>query len=194
VGVLRAHAHRHGAGPLVTEDAGPDARFADPRNPENRWQGRFRTGPLDLVALRYGLGLNDGADRLAVTSLDRLTGLPVLRLCTAYEYRGDLAPLDAHFEWERTGPGVARVAALRLPAAGATLDGERAALLLRCRPRDWIELPGWTESLESARAPGDLPAPARRLLELLESEAGLGAPIGLVSVGPGAEQKIFVTD
>jgi adenylosuccinate synthase len=188
VGVLRAYAHRHGPGPLVTEDARLADRLADPHNPDNRWQGRFRTGPLDLVALRHGLALNGGADQLALTGLDRLAGLGPVRLCTGYDYTGDLAALDAHFAWQRTGADRARISAVRTPPVDAVLDGERAALLLRCRPGAWLELPGWDAPLAEARALADLPAAARRLLDVLADE--LGVPIGVVSIGPGAEQKI----
>ena len=34
------------------------------------WQGEFRTGHLDAVALRYGLEVAGGADVIALTHLD----------------------------------------------------------------------------------------------------------------------------
>ncbi|MBI3269009.1 MAG: adenylosuccinate synthetase [Planctomycetes bacterium] len=204
LGVLRAYGHRHGPGPFVTEDERLAERFADPHNRANRWQGPFRVGQLDLVALRYGIVLQHGVEALAVTGLDRLTGLPTIRLCASYEYEGDLRELDPHFEWSRLGEGRARLHAFRAPAGGgaakdwratpvgsahALPDGALARILRRCRPLDWVELRGWAEEVSGARCRADLPAAARAFLELLESEQGLGARVGLVSMGPGATAK-----
>jgi adenylosuccinate synthase len=144
IGVLRAYGHRHGPGPFATEDPSLLSRFSDRYNPENRWQGPFRVGWMDLVAIRYGIAVNGGIDRLAVTGLDRLSGLARIRLSNGY-------------------------------------------------PLEWIELPGWTEDLSSAKRPSDLPKTARAFLDFLESDRGLGVRIGIVSVGPGAHQKIAWT-
>ncbi|MBM3465417.1 MAG: adenylosuccinate synthetase [Armatimonadetes bacterium] len=81
IGVLRPFAHRHGPGPLPTEVEVP--AFHDPRNPTNRWQGPFRVGWLDLPALRYGLSLNPGVSALAITNLDRMSGLEEIPVCVA---------------------------------------------------------------------------------------------------------------
>jgi adenylosuccinate synthase len=91
VGVIRAYATRHGAGPFPTEDPGWTARLPDSHNVTDAWQGAFRCGPLDLVLLRYALRVTGGVDRLAVTCLDRLAALPAPSVCTAYE-SGDLDP------------------------------------------------------------------------------------------------------
>jgi adenylosuccinate synthase len=187
IGVLRAFAHRHGRGPLVTETAEPalQAAWADPRNPANRWQGPFRVGWLDLVALRYGLALNQGVDELALTHLDGLAGLPRLRLVTSYLYRGDLGRLEG-FTWERRSARQAVVTALPAPGRGADLT----AVLERCQPFEEILLPGFGGDLSGVRRYQDLPEAARALVEFLESPRGLGVPVGLVSVGPTAEDKI----
>ncbi|GAB3948936.1 hypothetical protein GCM10027614_46900 [Micromonospora vulcania] len=121
VGVLRLVTTRHGAGPLVTED--PALPLADPRNPPNPWQGRFRFGHFDAVAHRYALAAAGGVDGLALTHLD-LAG-PGLRICRRYDTTDRLTP----------GPpgDLERQAAL-------------TARLLRSRPRydddppsDWAE-------------------------------------------------------
>src|SRR5262249_33969219 len=140
VGVLRAHAHRHGAGPLPTEGH----RFEDPFNSSNRWQGPFRTGFLDLVMLRHGLAVSGGADLLAFTNLDKLGGLPTVRICAGYALRGE------------------RIAAL--PAS--------TELVLECRPLDWLELPGWGADISGARALADLPPGARRPIDPLGGRLG----------------------
>ncbi|HEY0636327.1 MAG TPA: adenylosuccinate synthetase [Pseudonocardiaceae bacterium] len=82
LGVVRAYGTRHGAGPFVTEDPGLDR--PEPHNGTGRWQGAFRVGHLDLVALRHALGVCGGVDALAVTHLDR----PAPLVCPAYELDG----------------------------------------------------------------------------------------------------------
>jgi adenylosuccinate synthase len=86
VGVLRAYQTRHGPGPFVTEDPALDR--PEPHNRHGRWQGAFRVGHLDAVALRYALAVCGGADALAVTHLDRPSPL----ICRAYDLGLQLAP------------------------------------------------------------------------------------------------------
>ncbi|MFG1649001.1 adenylosuccinate synthetase [Micromonospora sp. NPDC049275] len=88
LGVLRIVTTRHGAGPLVTED--PALPLADPHNPTNPWQGRFRFGHFDAVAHRYALAAAGGVDGLALTHLD-LAG-PDLRICRRYDTTDRLTP------------------------------------------------------------------------------------------------------
>ncbi|MFB4315560.1 adenylosuccinate synthetase [Actinomadura sp. 21ATH] len=85
LGVLRAYATRHGPGPFVTEDPALTADLPDAHNGTGRWQGAFRVGHLDAVALRYALEVAGGADGLAVTHLDVARDRGDLKLCTAYE-------------------------------------------------------------------------------------------------------------
>jgi adenylosuccinate synthase len=82
LGVLRAYAHRHGAGPLPTEDA--SLAFPEAHNQTNPWQGPFRSGWLDLVLLRHAVRANPGLDGLVVTHLDSLEGRPEVKVCTGY--------------------------------------------------------------------------------------------------------------
>ncbi|TYK48080.1 adenylosuccinate synthetase [Actinomadura decatromicini] len=88
LGVLRAYATRHGPGPFVTEDPALTAGLPDRHNAAGRWQGAFRVGHLDAVALRYALDAAGGADGLAVTHLDVAGARPELRVCVAYELGG----------------------------------------------------------------------------------------------------------
>ncbi len=88
LGIVRAYATRHGAGPLVTEDPGLTARVPDPHNGTHPWQGRFRVGWFDAVATRYAIGVCDRIDALAVTCLDRLHGEPVWQMATRYQMAG----------------------------------------------------------------------------------------------------------
>ncbi|TDC89466.1 adenylosuccinate synthetase [Actinomadura sp. 7K507] len=91
LGVLRAYATRHGPGPFVTEDPVLTADLPEPHNGAGRWQGAFRAGHLDAVALRYALDVAGGADGLAVTHLDVAGARPDLRACLAYEMDGERA-------------------------------------------------------------------------------------------------------
>lgn len=84
VGVLRAYAVRHGAGPLPTEDAIVAARTSEPHNATGPWQGAVRKGWLDLVLLDYALRACGSVDALALTHLDALELLQDFRCCERY--------------------------------------------------------------------------------------------------------------
>ena len=86
LGVTRAYLTRHGPGPFVTED--PALVRPEPHNRRGPWQGAFRVGHLDAVALRYSLEVSGGADELAVTHLDA----PAPLVCTAYDIGGRITP------------------------------------------------------------------------------------------------------
>jgi adenylosuccinate synthase len=88
LGVVRAYATRHGAGPFPTEDAMLTERLPEAHNVANEWQGRMRAGWLDLAALRHALAVAGGIDALAVTCLDRLSGLASVRVAVGYEPAG----------------------------------------------------------------------------------------------------------
>lgn len=79
---------------------------------------------------------------------------------------------------------------------GYTLDGKRQDTfpadieqLARCEPI-YETLPGWSQDITGVRKLEDLPAEARAYLEALEKH--LQVPLGLVSIGPGREQTIFL--
>ncbi len=88
LGVVRAYATRHGAGPFVTEDTALGARVPDGHNRLDPWQGGFRVGWFDAVATRYAIRVCGGVDALAVTCLDRLRDEPVWRLANEYVMDG----------------------------------------------------------------------------------------------------------
>jgi adenylosuccinate synthase len=60
--------------------------------------------------------------------------------------------------------------------------------MANCQPI-YEELPGWSEDIRGARSLDDLPAAARRYVELVEELVGV--PILLVGVGPGREETII---
>ncbi len=85
LGVLRTYATRHGPGPMVTEDPALAASLPDRHNTLGRWQGPFRVGHFDAVAIRYALEVCGGADALALTHLDVAEARADLRICRTYE-------------------------------------------------------------------------------------------------------------
>jgi adenylosuccinate synthase len=85
VGITRAYATRHGAGPMPSEDAALTAALPDARNGLHPWQQGFRAGWLDLVLLRYAVEVVGRLDGLAVTCLDRVGALPELQICHGYQ-------------------------------------------------------------------------------------------------------------
>jgi adenylosuccinate synthase len=120
LGVVRSYLTRHGPGPFVTED--PTWELPEPHNRHGQWQGVFRTGHFDAVALRYAVEVTGGVDAVAVTHLDTVTDQPV-RLCR--RYRVDGRPVT------RLVPG---------PERDLAYAGRLTAMLLRARPE--YEEPG----------------------------------------------------
>ncbi len=171
LGLTRAYATRHGAGPFVAEDAAMSARIPDLHNGTNRWQEGFRVGPLDLVALRYALEVNGGIDALAVTCLDRLEGETEVRAVAGYRFDGPSGARHASLGTER------RITRL-IPRTAPDLpyQEEMTRALERCRP-EFTPLPPLTYDTSNAEP----------LLQLIEGE--LGAPVALTSWGPTAHDK-----
>jgi len=117
LGITRAYATRHGAGPLPSEDEALSQALPDARNGHNPWQQGFRVGQLDLVLLRYALAIVGRLDYLAVTCLDRIAAMPELQICSRYSCDGE------------------EIGALRLAREPDLAYQERlTALLGRCRP------------------------------------------------------------
>lgn len=75
LGITRAYTTRHGMGPFPTECSQMSAEIVDPGNPENDWQGAIRSGPLDMVLLKYAARICQ-VDGLVVTGLDQLPAVP----------------------------------------------------------------------------------------------------------------------
>lgn len=151
IGITRAYATRHGAGPLVTEDATLTRALPDVANRFGAWQQGFRAGWLDLVMLRYAIEVIGTLDMLAVTCLDRLTDIREPMVCRGY--RHNATPVER---------------LVRSPVPRSLEYQEQLGHMLESsRP-----------ILESANA--------TVMLDLL---AGLGVPVGIVSMGPTAEDK-----
>ena len=81
LGVTRGYATRHGAGPFPTELGSYNVVRPTLGNPTNSWQGCLRSGPLDLVLLRYACRMCP-IDALVVNCLDQLPEEP--SVCRQY--------------------------------------------------------------------------------------------------------------
>jgi adenylosuccinate synthase len=88
LGITRAYSIRHGAGPMPTDNPEMSERLLPGSNKdENRYQGKVRVGPLDLVLLRYALAACGGStafDGLAITWFDQIVNNGSWQICSAY--------------------------------------------------------------------------------------------------------------
>jgi len=88
LGVTRAYAIRHGAGPLPTSDPiMMESLLPGSNKDKNRWQGEVRVGPLDFVQLRYAINSCGGPsffNGLAVTWFDQIRLNGVWNICDEY--------------------------------------------------------------------------------------------------------------
>ncbi len=89
LGVTKCYTTRVGGGPFPSEEKGPLAeRIRSLGNEYGATTGRpRRVGWLDLVALKYTIGLN-GAKALAVMKLDVLSQVKEFKVCVAYRHQG----------------------------------------------------------------------------------------------------------
>ena len=89
IGVTKAYVTRVGSGPFPTEDLGESGALLRERGAEfGVTTGRpRRTGWFDGVLLRYAVRVN-GLTEVFLTKLDVLSGLPELKVCTAYRLDG----------------------------------------------------------------------------------------------------------
>jgi adenylosuccinate synthase len=87
LGVHRAYQIRHGAGPMPTADPVMSEELLPGSNKdENRWQGKVRAGPLDLVLLRYAITASgaDAYNGICLTWFDQVSKNTSWRLCNKY--------------------------------------------------------------------------------------------------------------
>jgi adenylosuccinate synthase len=102
-----------------------------------------RCGWFDAVLLRYAIRLN-GLSELFVTKLDVLSGLPALKVCTAYRHAGE--------RYEDFPP--------------------HQSIFHRAEPV-YEEMHGWSEDLAGASRFDELPAAARKYVERLSELGGV---------------------
>jgi len=94
IGVMRAHAVRHGPGPLPTETAELRPAVVE-HNRRGPWQGPVRYGWFDAVLARYALDVVGPIDLLALTHLDVPPRLRRWQVCGGYRFASAAAPGDA---------------------------------------------------------------------------------------------------
>ena len=164
LGISKAYTTRVGGGPFPSEIKGSLANRLRTEGEEfGSATGRpRRIGWFDAVLARLAVRLN-GMWGLALTKLDVLTGIDPLRVCVAYQ-------LGAK-RYDEMPPG--------------------RATLQRVRPI-YEEMPGWSESLSSARALNDLPPNARRYLDRIAELAGVR--LAMVGVGAPREATIVLSN
>ncbi len=154
IGVMKAYTTRVGEGPFPTEEESVSDLLHAMGREFGATTGRARRcGWFDAVATRYAAMIN-GIDELAITNLDGLDNVPVIRVCTAYKLGNrTLAhpPTDAA-EWAR------------------------------CRPV-YREFPGWMKPTSAARRFAELPPAARRYVKALAELTGAKLGIVSVGAG-----------
>jgi adenylosuccinate synthase len=105
-GIFKAYTTRVGSGPFPTEDFGEAGdMMASVGNEFGSVTGRKRRcGWLDLVALKYAIQVN-GVTQLMMMKGDVLSGFETLKVCTSYNYKGEIIQhLPYNIEEENVTP------------------------------------------------------------------------------------------
>jgi adenylosuccinate synthase len=146
IGIVKAYTTRVGQGPFPSElfdDIGDKIQEKGAEFGATTGRRR-RCGWLDTVILRNAVRLN-GLTGMAITKLDVLDGLESVKICTGYEYQGEI-----------------------IKDFPASLD-----VLAACQPV-YETLPGWAEDITNLRKLEDFPPNARsyldRIADLAETE------------------------
>ncbi|MFP6168960.1 adenylosuccinate synthase [Helicobacter pylori] len=90
IGITKAYSTRVGNGPFPSEDTTPMGDHLRTKGAEfgTTTKRPRRCGWLDLVALKYACALN-GCTQLALMKLDVLDGIDAIKVCVAYERKGE---------------------------------------------------------------------------------------------------------
>ncbi|KIH69737.1 adenylosuccinate synthase [Salinicoccus roseus] len=149
VGVCKAYTSRVGDGPFPTElfdESGDHIREVGREYGTTTGRAR-RVGWFDSVVVRHSRRVS-GITDLSLNSIDVLSGLDTVKICTAYEIDGK-----------------------EITEYPATLDAlERAKPIFK-------ELPGWKEDITGVKRMEDLPDNARNYLEEIERLTGVSVSI-----------------
>jgi adenylosuccinate synthase len=145
VGIAKAYITRVGAGPFPTElfDADGDTLVERGREFGTNTGRRRRPGWFDAVMMRQAVRLNSLSE-LAVTKLDILDTFPTLKVCVAYDVRGER---HEHLPYHQSD----------LHAATPIYE----------------ELPGWETDLSAVRERSDLPPAAVAYVDFLQEQVGV---------------------
>jgi adenylosuccinate synthase len=145
IGICKAYTTRVGAGPFATElfDEIGDTLQKNGHEFGATTGRKRRCGWLDMVVLRETARLCDLTE-FALTKLDVLSGLKEIKICVAYEYRGekvDYPPQEQN--------GMAHVKPV------------------------YESMPGWDEDITKAASYEDLPEAARNYIARIEELSGV---------------------
>ncbi|KUP09384.1 adenylosuccinate synthetase [Bacillus coahuilensis p1.1.43] len=149
VGVSKAYTTRVGDGPFPTElanEIGDHIREVGREYGTTTGRPR-RVGWFDSVVVRHARRVS-GITDLSLNSIDVLTGIETLKICTAYTYNGEV-----------------------IEEFPANLN-----ILAKCEPV-YEELPGWTEDITGCKSLSELPANARHYLERISQLTGIPVAI-----------------
>ena len=141
LGIFKAFTTRVGSGPFPTELFDEDgATMAKVGNEFGATTGRpRRCGWLDLVALKYAVQIN-GVTELMMMKADVLSGFDTIKVCTAYQYKGEkIQHLPYSIEEEYVTPV-------------------------------YTEMKGWSENLTKLSKAEDLPATLNDYIAFLEEQ------------------------
>ncbi len=163
VGVCKAYTSRVGDGPFPTElfdEVGQQIREVGREYGTTTGRPR-RVGWFDSVVMRHSRRVS-GITNLSLNSIDVLTGLDTIKICTAYE-----------------------------TSTGERIEYYPASLkvLADCTPV-YEELPGWSEDITGAKSLEDLPQNARNYVRRVSELVGV--KIATLSVGPDREQTMIL--
>jgi len=159
-GVVKAYTTRVGAGILPTELLDATGNHLQTVGGEfGTTTGRpRRCGWLDLVVVKYTHMVN-GYTAIALTKIDVLDDLEEIKVAVAY-----------------------KIGEKELPSFPADLN------TLESISVEYKTLPGWKQSLDNIRKPGDLPLNARNYIKFIEDY--LNVPVKWVSVGKSRDAII----
>lgn len=147
VGVVKAYTTRVGEGPFITElhdTDGPGHQIRETGHEYGTVTGRpRRCGWLDAFMLRYSARLNS-LDYLAITRLDILDNMPVIKMCVGYKIGDEVLK--------------------RIPAS--------LNVLAQVEPI-YEEFEGWMTDISGIREYDKLPENAKKYLERLSEVAGV---------------------
>ncbi|MBW5448767.1 adenylosuccinate synthase [Cohnella sp. CFH 77786] len=145
IGVAKAYTTRVGDGPFPTELHDELGQWIRDKGHEyGTVTGRpRRVGWFDTVVVRHARRVS-GITGLSLNSLDVLTGLETVKICTAYRYRGELME---HYP------------------ANLKILGECEAV--------YEELPGWSEDISNAKTLEDLPETTRNFVQRVSELTGI---------------------
>ncbi len=164
VGIAKAYTTRVGAGPMPTElfDANGQILLNEGQEFGTVTGRPRRCGWFDAALVRFTAQLN-GMTSLALTKLDVLDNLPVIKICVGY--RSEQEPDRLQEYWEGDANWLGRIEPV------------------------YIELEGWQQSTRLIRDFSRLPQQAQAYVHKVEELVDV--PISAVSVGPSREETIW---